>query len=88
MKKIFQKLLDPFNKLFFPFYNSQDIKKLFEKLEKGEKPNKDIAMFVGGCVRNFLESKKVDDIDIATILSPEDIKKNYKIQNLKLLILV
>ena len=75
MKKIFQKLLDPFNKLFFQL-NSQDIKNLLKNLKKA-KPNKDIAMFVNGC--EILESKKVDDIDIATILSPEDIKK--KLQN-------
>ena len=32
-------------------------------------------MFVGGC-RNFLQSKKIVDIDIATIFTPLEIKKN------------
>ena len=32
-------------------------------------------MFVGGCVRNYLQSKKIDDIDIATIFTPDEIKK-------------
>ena len=33
------------------------------------------ARFVGGCVRKYLTSDKIDDIDIATILSTEEIKK-------------
>ena len=40
-------------------------------------------MFVGGCVRNFLQSKKIVDIDIATIFTPLEIKKlkntNFKV---------
>ena len=31
-------------------------------------------MFVGGCVEIF-KFKKIDDIDIATILTPEELKK-------------
>ena len=38
-------------------------------------------MFVGGCVRNYLQSKKIVDIDMATILTPDEIKK--KLQNSK-----
>ena len=45
-------------------------------------------MFVGGCVRKHLLNEEIDDIDIATILTTEEIKKNLKIQNLKLLKLV
>ena len=32
-------------------------------------------MFVGGCVRNYLQSKKIFDIDIATIFTPDELKK-------------
>ena len=38
-------------------------------------------MFVGGCVRNYLQSKKITDIDMATIFSPDELKK--KLQNSK-----
>ena len=46
------------------------------------------ARFVGGCVRKYLSNEKIDDIDIATILSTDEIKENLKIQILKLLKLV
>ena len=54
---------------------------MFKNLEDGETTGKDVAMFVGGCVRNHLQSKKIDDIDIATIFTPEELKK--KLQNSK-----
>ena len=42
-------------------------------------------MFVGGCVRNFLNSKKIDDIDIATILTPEELKKKLRHSSFKII---
>ena len=66
---------------FFPFYRSKDIKKLFYILEKNEKniiKNNQVAMFVGGCVRNFLTNENIDDIDIASIFFPEKIKEKFK----------
>ena len=41
-------------------------------------------MFVGGCVRNFIKSEIIQDIDIATIFS-QRIKRENEIVNLKLL---
>ena len=35
------------------------------------------AMFVGGCVRKHLRNETVDDIDIATIYSPKELKKIF-----------
>jgi poly(A) polymerase len=35
-------------------------------------------MFVGGCVRKFINNEIIDDIDIATILSPEELKEKLK----------
>ena len=42
-------------------------------------------MFVGGCVRNFLKSKKVEDIDIATIFTPSELKKKLNDSNFKII---
>ena len=81
MKKFIENLTLSFNKYFFPFYKTNDIKLLFKNLEEGESKDKEVAMFVGGCVRNYLLSKKIDDIDIATIFTPSEIKK--KLQNTK-----
>ncbi len=81
MKKFLNNLFFTIRKYFFPFYNSKNIKLLFKKLETGEPSNREVAMFVGGCVRNHLQSKKIEDIDIATIFTPNELKK--KLQNTK-----
>ena len=85
MKNLTKKFTIFFNKYIFPFYNSKDIKLLFKKLEANEKNNREVAMFVGGCVRNFLQSKKIDDIDIATIFTPEELKKKLKDTKFKII---
>ena len=72
-------------KIFFPFYKSKDIKKLFYILEKDEKRNGQVAMFVGGCVRKFLTDEIIDDIDIATIFSPEELKEKFKNSEFKII---
>jgi len=75
-------------KYFFPFYKSKDIKKLFYILEKNEKKihkNRQVAMFVGGCVRNSLTNESIDDIDIASIFSPEEIKEKFRDSEFKVI---
>ena len=42
-------------------------------------------MFVGGCVRNYLKSKKINDIDIATIFTPDELKKKLQNSNFKII---
>ena len=39
-------------------------------------------MFVGGSVRKYLLNQKIDDIDIATILKPEEIIKKFENSNI------
>ena len=70
---------------FFPFYKSKDIKNLFSILEKDKPKDSQVAMFVGGSVRNFLNNVDIDDIDIATIFSPEEIKEKFKDSNFKII---
>ena len=72
-------------KIFFPFYKSQDIKKLFRVLEKSRPNNNQVAMFVGGCVRKFLNNEIIDDIDIATVFSPAEMKEKFKETNFKII---
>ncbi len=81
MKTLIKNFTSKLDKFFFPFYNNKDIQFLFKNLESGEPPGKEVAMFVGGCVRNFLQSKKISDIDIATIFTPDELKK--KLNNTK-----
>lgn len=43
----------------------------------------DQARFVGGCVRNALMGARVDDVDIATVLVPEDVMRATAAAGLK-----
>ena len=72
-------------KIFFPFYKSKEIKKLFNILEKGKKKDSQVAMFVGGCVRKFLTDESIDDIDIASIFSPKELKEKFKNSEFKII---
>ena len=63
-------LIEKIKNSFFPFYKSDKIKKIFYILNS---ENKNQAMFVGGCVRKHFLKEKIDDIDIATSLTPNEI---------------
>ena len=78
-------LFNKIKKIFFPFYKSKDIKKLFYVLEKGKEKKNQVAMFVGGCVRKFLTDENIDDIDIASIFTPEEIKEKFKNSEFKVI---
>ena len=40
-------------------------------------------MFVGGCVRKYMLNEKIDDIDIATTLTPDEIIKRFENSDVK-----
>ena len=67
---------------FFPFYKSKEVKKIFSILSQGSE-NKQVAMFVGGCVRKYLSNEKIDDIDIATIYTPHQVIEKFKNSNIE-----
>ena len=69
----------------FPFYKNKDLKFIFKKLQEGIPEDKVAARFVGGCVRKHLSNEKIDDIDIATILTTDQIKERFKDTNLKVI---
>jgi len=69
----------------FPFYKNKEIKFIFDKLQEGSPSNKIVARFVGGCVRKYLSGDEIDDIDIATTLSSENIKEKFKNSNFKVI---
>ena len=43
----------------------------------------DKVRFVGGCVRKSLSGEKIDDIDLATVLEPEEVKRRLNKKNIK-----
>ena len=69
----------------FPFYRNRDLKFIFERLQGGIPADKVVARFVGGCVRKHLSNGKIDDIDIATILTTDQIKEKFKDTNFKVI---
>ena len=72
--KIIQKLKN----IIFPFYKNSDLKFVFKKLQEGSFDQSISAMFVGGCVRKHLSNEDIDDIDIATSLTSDQIKEKFK----------
>ena len=73
-------LIEKIKNSFFPFYRSHKTKKIFRILNS---ENKKQAMFVGGCVRKFMLNEKIDDIDIATILTPDEIIERFENSDVK-----
>ena len=58
-----------FNKIL----NSTDISKLFECINNYSATSE--LRYVGGCIRKILNEEEIDDIDLATNLNPEEVKK-------------
>ena len=70
----FQNLKNP----IFPFYKNKELKFLFKKLQSDLPKEKVVSRFVGGCVRKHLSGEEIDDIDIATILTTDEVKNKLK----------
>ena len=85
---MFDKSLDFLKKIkrnLFPFYKNKELQLVFRKLHQGFSSETIVARFVGGCVRKYLSNDKIDDIDIATILSTDEIKEKLKNTNFKVI---
>ena len=82
LEKVFN-LINRFKRVFFPFYKDKELKFVFQKLQEGLPNDKIAARFVGGCVRKYLSNDDIDDIDIATTLSSEEIKERFNNTNFR-----
>jgi poly(A) polymerase len=69
----------------FPFYKNKEIRFIFKTLHEGFANDIVVARFVGGCVRKHLTNDVIDDIDVATILSSDEIKEKFKKSNFKVI---
>ena len=63
--------------------NLKEAKEIFSYLNEVGEENK--VKFVGGCVRKVLSADIVDDIDLATILEPHEVKKKLDKRNIKVI---
>ncbi len=71
--------------IIFPFYKNKELRFIFNILQEGFSKDIVVARFVGGCVRKHLSGDKIDDIDVATIHTPEKIKERFSKTNLKVI---
>ena len=78
-------LLQIIKRNIFPFYKNRELKSIFESLQKGLPKEKVAARYVGGCVRKYLSGEKIDDIDIATILTIDQVKEKLSSLDLKII---
>ncbi len=78
-------ILKKIKRRIFPFYKDKEIKLIFETLQSGFSNEVVVARFVGGCVRKYLLGEKIDDIDIATILTVDQIKEKLKNSSFKVI---
>ena len=60
--------------------NNLDAKKIFQIVNSGEEEV--VCLFVGGCVRDLISNKDTLDIDFATSLPPNKIKKKLEASNI------
>ena len=49
-----------------------------------DKSNINETKFVGGCVRNYLTNNKINDIDVATTLTPSEVIERLKNSNIEI----
>ena len=78
MFSINSNFIEKIKKFFFPFYKNSELKFVFKILQQGIPKEQKAAMFVGGCVRKHLSNQEIDDIDIATSLTTDQIKEKFK----------
>jgi len=63
--------------------NIKEARIVFEHLNETGK--EDQVRFVGGCVRKSISGESIDDIDLATILEPDEVKKKLNKENIKVI---
>ena len=63
--------------------NIKEAQNIFSHLN--EIKGKNTVRFVGGCVRKVLCGEKVDDIDLATLLKPEEVKERLITKGIKVI---
>ncbi|OCW76164.1 hypothetical protein AKH19_05660 [Pelagibacteraceae bacterium GOM-A1] len=75
LKKIFQnkKISSGKDLKFLDLKNNKGVNKIFSAINKHNETSE--IRYVGGCVRKILNDEKTDDIDLATNLTPDQVKQ-------------
>ncbi len=82
LTKIFssKKVLSSKDKSFLEISKNTKILELFKVISNFNDSSE--IRYVGGCVRKILNNEKIDDIDLATNLKPNEIKESLKSNNI------
>ena len=63
--------------------NIKEARIIFSQLNESGKEDK--VRFVGGCVRKSISGENIEDIDLATILEPDEVKKRLNERDIKVI---
>ena len=64
-----------------PLESIKEVRQIFSYLNDDSMENN--VRFVGGCVRKALSGEEIDDIDLATLLEPQEVKKRLEKKEIK-----
>ena len=64
-----------------PLESIKEVRQIFSYLNDDSMENN--VRFVGGCVRKALSGEEIDDIDLATLLEPQEVKKRLGKKEIK-----
>lgn len=68
-----------------PWMNAPETKAVMGALYGEEGGDEPLALFVGGCVRNALLAEPVEDIDLATKLTPDEVTQRLEAAGIKVI---
>jgi len=77
MFNLYFSFIQKIKRSIFPFFKDRELKTIFAKLQEGYPKEQPVARFVGGSVRKYLSGEKIDDIDVATILTIKQINFDH-----------
>ena len=83
INKIFSrsKNINSFNLAFKNLKKETEVEKIFKVINEFSYTSE--ARYVGGCVRKIICNQKVDDIDLAVNLNPDEVSEIFKKNNIK-----
>jgi len=83
LKKFFSdsKNFNELNLAFQKLKKESEVEKIFNSVEKYSSTSE--IRYVGGCVRKIINNEKVDDIDLAVNLNPDQMLEVFKKNNIK-----
>ena len=89
MKSLFDKIffrsnnLDSISNKIKKLYLETPVDKIFDSINSYSSDSE--IRYVGGCVRKIINKEKIDDIDLATSLSTEEVKERLIKKNIKVI---